>query len=66
MNVKKILFIAVVVVAVGGAFYLYGGHSTPKGQQALVSFSSGDLASLKSSFNNSAPSVRVLLMLSPT
>jgi hypothetical protein len=66
MKLKTVLLIAVIAVAVGGAFYLYGGHSTPKGQQALVNISSDDLTSLKNAFNNSASSVRVLLMLSPT
>jgi len=66
MKVQMILIIAIVAIAVAGAFYMYGGHSTPKGQQALVNISSSDLTSLKSAFNGSASSVRVLLMLSPT
>jgi len=66
MNRKTIILLTAVVFLVGVAFYFYGGHSTPKGQQALVSFSSGDLTSLKSNFNSSASAVRVLLMLSPT
>jgi len=66
MNRKTIILLIAVVALAGVAFYFYGGHSTPKGQQALVSFSSGDLTSLKSNFNTSSSSVRVLLMLSPT
>jgi hypothetical protein len=50
----------------GPAFYFYGGSSTPKGQLPLVSFSSGDLAPLKAAFNDSASSIRILVMLSPT
>lgn len=66
MSRKPILLILLVIVILGVAYYFYGGHSTPKGQPVLVSFSSGDLAPLKTAFNNSASSVRVLLMLSPT
>jgi hypothetical protein len=66
MKRKTIILLIAVVIAVLAVFYFYGGHATPKGQQALVSFSSGDLTSLKSTFNGSASSVRVLLMLSPT
>jgi len=36
-----------------------GGHSTPKGQAPLVSFSSDDLTPLKTAFNASASSTRV-------
>jgi hypothetical protein len=66
MNRKTIILVIAVLIAAGAVFYLYGGHSTPQGQQPLVSFSSGDLTSLKSNFNGSASSVRVLVMLSPT
>jgi hypothetical protein len=66
MKGKTILLVAIVLLIVGGAFYFYGGHSTPKGQQALTNISSDDLTSLKNAFNGSASSVRVLLMLSPT
>ena len=66
MKRKRILLIVIVVLIVGVAYYLYGGHSTPKGQAPLTSFSSGDLTPLKTAFNNSASSVRVLVMLSPT
>lgn len=66
MKQKYILFVLVGIVVFGAAYYFYGGHSTPKGQPALMSFSSGDLAPLKTAFNNSASSIRVLVMLSPT
>jgi hypothetical protein len=46
--------------------YFYGGHSTPKGQPPLVSFSSSDLTPLKTAFNDSASSVCVVAVLSPT
>ena len=66
MNRKRIVWGALVIVALGLVYYLYGGHETPKGQPPLMSFSSGDLTPLKSAFNNAASSVRVVVMLSPT
>jgi hypothetical protein len=66
MNLKRAVLVVIALLAVAGAYYFYGGHSTPPGQQRLVSFSSGDLTSLKATFNSSRSSVRVLLMLSPT
>jgi hypothetical protein len=66
MTRKRILLAVVLLVAFGASYYFYGGHSTPKGQPPLVSFSSGDLAPLKTAFNGSASSLRVVVMLSPT
>jgi len=66
MSRKRILLVVVIVAVFGLAYYLYGGHTTPQGQPPLASFSSGDLTPLKTAFNNSASSVRVLVMLSPT
>jgi hypothetical protein len=66
MTRKQIFLVAVVLVAFGGLYYFYGGHSTPKGQPPLVSFSSTDLTPLKTAFNGSASSIRVVVMLSPT
>lgn len=66
MKQKRILLVSIVIVVLGVAYYFYGGHSTPKGQAALLSFSSADLTPLKTAFNNSAASIRVLVMLSPT
>jgi hypothetical protein len=66
MSRKRILLVVVLLVVFAAAYYFYGGHSTPKGQPPLVNFSSGDLTPLKSAFNNSASSIRVLVMLSPT
>ena len=66
MSKKRILFVAVFLVVFGAGYYFYGGHSTPKGQPALVSFSAGDLTPLKMAFNASASSTRVVVMLSPT
>jgi hypothetical protein len=66
MNRKRILLVVVLLVVFGAVYYLYGGHSTPKGQPPLVGFSSGDLTPLKTAFNASASSIRVVVMLSPT
>jgi hypothetical protein len=68
MSRKRILVFAVLVVTFGAVyyFYFYAGHSTPKGQSPIVSFSSGDLNPLKTAFNGSASSIRVVVMLSPT
>jgi hypothetical protein len=66
MNRKRILLVVVLLVVFGAVYYFYGGHSTPKGQPPLVSFSPGDLTPLKTTFNASTSSVRVVVMLSPT
>jgi len=60
------------LMAVVGAFvlfvvyYLYLGSTAPTGQQALVRLDNSNIESLKKSFNDSADSVRVIVMLSPT
>jgi hypothetical protein len=66
MRRKRIVLVVVLLVTFGALYYFYGGHSTPKGQPPLVSFSSGDLTPLKTAFNDSASSIRVIVMLSPT
>ena len=66
MTRKRILLVVVLLVAFGAVYYFYGGHSTPKGQPPLVSFSAGDLTPLKAAFNASASTIRVVVMLSPT
>jgi hypothetical protein len=60
------------LVAVVGAivlfivYYLYLGSTAPTGQQPLVRLDNSNMDSLKKSFNDSADSVRVMVMLSPT
>jgi len=60
------------LVAVVGAivlfivYYLYLGSTAPTGQQSLVRLDNSNMDSLKKSFNESADSVRVVVMLSPT
>ncbi len=66
MNRKRIVWTVVVLAVVGIAWYFYGGHKTPQGQPPLLSFSADDLTPLKTEFNNSASSIRVVVMLSPT
>ena len=69
MKLRKIIY--TVVAAVGALalfviFCLYVGSSVPAGQQALVHLHPSNFDSLKKSFNESADSVRVVVMLSPT
>lgn len=66
MNRKRILLGAVLLAVFGAGYYFYGGHSTPKGQPPLVSISGSDLTPLKTAFNASSSSTRVVVMLSPT
>lgn len=47
-------------------YYLYLGSTVPAGQQPLVHLNASNFDSLKKSFNESANSVRVMVMLSPT
>ncbi len=47
-------------------YYLYLGSAAPTGQQPLVRLNDSNIDSLKKSFNDSADSVRVMIMLSPT
>jgi len=66
MTRKQILSVVGLLIVLGALYYFYGGHSVPKGQPPLVSFSPGDLTPLKTAFNTSASSMRVVVMLSPT
>ena len=69
MRRRRIIFAisaAAVFLILYTFYYLYGGSTVPKGQQPLVSLNSSNLSSLKGAFNESANSVRVLVMLSPT
>ena len=47
-------------------YYLYLGSTAPTGQQGLVRLDNSNIDSVKKSFNESADSVRVIVMLSPT
>ena len=68
MKRRAIIIIAAIVILGLGllAYYLYGGSAVPAGQQPLVRLNESNFSSLKDSFNSSANSVRVIVMLSPT
>ena len=69
MKRKRIIYgsiaivVAVVLLIVA---YLYLGSTAPAGQKPLVRLDDSNIDSLKKSFNESADSVRVIVMLSPT
>jgi hypothetical protein len=66
MNQKRVLFITALVILFGVVYYFYGGSSAPKGQPPLVSLGEENFSSLRDAFNDSADSVRVVVMFSPT
>ncbi|MGH9929993.1 MAG: hypothetical protein ACREA9_12335 [Pyrinomonadaceae bacterium] len=69
MKRKKIIYGLVGIVGAGLLLlvaYLYLGSTAPAGQQPLVRLDNSNIDSLKKSFNESADSVRVIVMLSPT
>jgi hypothetical protein len=69
MKRKHVIYgLVAVVIAVGlfVVYYLYVGSTAPIGQQPMVRLDNSNIDSLKKSFNESADSVRVIVMLSPT
>ncbi|HJP93876.1 MAG TPA: hypothetical protein VJ875_18100 [Pyrinomonadaceae bacterium] len=69
MKARRIIYIALVAalaLVLFAVLYLYVGGSVPAGQQPLVHLNPSNFDSLKKSFNESADSVRVMVMLSPT
>jgi len=54
------------VIVLFVVYYLYLGSTAPTGQQPLVRLDNSNIESLKKSFNESADSIRVIVMLSPT
>lgn len=69
MKRKHVIYGLVTVVgaiALVVFYYLYLGSTAPTGQQPLVRLDNSNIDSLKKSFNESADSVRVIVMLSPT
>ena len=69
MKVKGIIYtvlVAVLALVLIAVFYLYVGSSVPAGQQSLVYLNQSNFDALKKSFNESADSIRVVVMLSPT
>ena len=53
-------------IAIGVSYYFYLGSKVPEGQPPLVHLDPSNIGSLKETFNGSASSVRVIVMLSPT
>ncbi len=67
MKRRLIIILAILGIGLGLlAYYLYGGSTVANGQQPLVRLTDSNFSSLKDSFNSSANSVRVIVMLSPT
>ena len=69
MKRKRVIYgLVAVVIAVGlfVVYYLYLGSTAPTGQQPMVRLDNSNINSLRKSFNESADSVRVIVMLSPT
>lgn len=69
MKRKHVMYGLVAVVgaiALVVVYYLYLGSTAPTGQQPMVRLDNSNIDSLKKSFNESADSVRVIVMLSPT
>lgn len=67
MKKFMIIILAIVAVFLGVlALYLYAGSTVPAGQQPLARLNESNFSSLKDAFNESANSVRVIVMLSPT
>jgi hypothetical protein len=68
-NMKRLVIIVLAILAIGLgllSYYLYAGSTVPNGQQALVRIGDSNFSSVRESFNSSASSVRVIVMLSPT
>jgi len=69
MKRKRIFLVLVAVVIAAGlliVYYFYLGSRVPNGQQPLVRLNSSNIASLTNAFNQSADSIRLIVMLSPT
>ncbi|HEX4785761.1 MAG TPA: hypothetical protein VH350_15580 [Candidatus Sulfotelmatobacter sp.] len=66
MTRKNVVAAVIVATLVLVVYYLYGGSTVPSGQQPLVRLNPSNLASLRSAFNQSSDSIRVLALVSPT
>jgi hypothetical protein len=67
MKRKSIVLSALAVALIALLYWVYGGGSeAPPGQPALVNLHADNFAALKTQFNDSRESVRVILLLSPT
>lgn len=61
-----VVVLAGLVVLATAAWYQLSGHHVPAGQPLLADLRSDSLDSLKTDFNGSAESIRIVLLLSPT
>jgi hypothetical protein len=66
MNRTLIIRAVLVTILVFLVIYLYGGNTVPVGQQPLMRLDTSNIVSLRDTFNGSADSVRILVLLSPT
>jgi hypothetical protein len=66
MSRPKIFIVGFAAVVSLFLYFLFGGSTTPAGQQPLVRLNSSNVSSLKDAFNESANSVRILILASPT
>jgi len=66
MTRKRIIGLGLAAILLVVFFYLYGGSTVPQGQQPLVRLDSSNVAQLRDTFNASATSVRLLVLVSPT
>ena len=60
------IVLAVALAIGGGIFYLTRPGSPPAGQPPLVEITGTSLAALQAEFNLTSPSLRIILLLSPT
>ena len=60
------IVLALVVVILGGVFYLTKPGTAPAGQPPLVEITGPALDSLQTEFNRTSSSLRIVLLLSPT
>ena len=66
MSRTIIIRVVLVTILMFLVVYLYAGSAVPSGQQPLMRLDSSNIASFKGTFNRSADSVRILVLLSPT
>ena len=66
MTRKTIPALAAALFLGAGLFYLYGGHSAPAGQPAMVALTPKNLSHIEGAFNEAKADVRLLVLLSPT
>jgi hypothetical protein len=63
---RKIIGMCLLAIIVGIAIYLYAGSAAPAGQPPLARLDASNFSELRSAFNESKDTVRVVTLLSPT